>query len=54
VWGTCPLRPENRGAERPLQMQFVAPGFVEAARSLGGQFFRRQFKLIRYKKPTAE
>jgi hypothetical protein len=35
-------------------MQFVAPGFVEAARSLGGQFFRRQFKLIRYKKPTAE
>ena len=52
--GTCPLRPEERGTERPLQNSFVARGSVEAARTLGGEFLCRQFKLIHSQNPTAE
>jgi hypothetical protein len=42
VWiGTCPLRPEEHGTERPLQNHFtvIRVALVAAARFLGGQLF---------------
>jgi hypothetical protein len=53
---TCPLRPEERGTERPLQnhVAILRVALVEAARFLGGQLFVsfvNEFDLLRWTTP---